>query len=76
MAFGRALQRYRKKRGRTQADIAFTANLDRTYISLLELGKKSPTLDTMFVLCSALDITPSELMQATEKQLNAIDDKS
>ena len=76
VAFGKALQRYRKKRGKTQADIAFTANLDRTYISLLELGKKSPTLDTMVVLCSALHITPSDLMLAMEKHLNAIDDKS
>ncbi len=75
-AFGRVLQRCRAKKNRTQADIAFAAGFDRTYISLLELGKRSPTLDTIMALCGVLDIKPSELLKAVEKLMNSEDDKA
>lgn len=53
-AFGKALREMRKARKMTQEALAFECGLDRTYISLLELGSKSPTLDTVAVLCKAL----------------------
>lgn len=75
-AFGEVLRRHRKKKNKFQAEVAFMAGLDRTYISLLELGKRSPTLDTIIALCDALDTKPSDLILAMERLVRTIDGKS
>lgn len=41
--FGDLLKQARLKAGMTQESLAFQAELDRTYISLLETGKRQPT---------------------------------
>lgn len=60
-AFGTLLRECRRERRITQEDLAFESELDRTYISLLELGRRSPTLDTIMALCHALDMSLPEL---------------
>lgn len=60
-AFGRALRSLRTERGLTQEALAFECGLDRTYISILELGNSSPTLDTLYALCQALGLTLDQL---------------
>ena len=54
----------------SQETLAFEAGLDRTYISLLELGRRSPTLDTMFSIAHALNISLTELAGAIEASLS------
>lgn len=66
IAFGKALRELRKARNLSQETLAFEAGLDRTYISLLELGQRSPTLDSMMALCHALKITLTQLVSAIE----------
>lgn len=70
-AFGKALREQRTLQGLSQDSLAFAAGLDRTYISLLELGTKSPTLDTIFLLCRALKISLSVVAHRTEEILEA-----
>ena len=65
-AFGKALRDFRKAANKTQEVLAFEAELDRTYISLLELGEASPTLDTTMALCAALNTTLTEFAVAIE----------
>jgi transcriptional regulator with XRE-family HTH domain len=60
--FGRVLRQFRKERGLSQEDLAFESGYHRTYISLLERGKKSPSLKTIFQLAKALNIEPSEII--------------
>lgn len=60
-AFGRALRALRLGKGFTQEAFAFAAGLDRTYISLLELGTSSPTLDTLYAVSGALGLTLDQL---------------
>lgn len=60
-AFGKVLRLLRKSRGHTQETLAFESGLDRTYVSLLELGSRSPTLDTVMLLCGALHVSLSRL---------------
>jgi len=71
-AFGKVLRELRVQRGQTQETLAFESGLDRTYISLLELGKRSPTLDTMLALCGALEISLSLLGQHVEEVLREL----
>lgn len=65
-AFGKVLRLIRKEKCKTQADLAFMADLDRTYISLLELGQRSPTLDTLYALCAALEVKASDILTRME----------
>lgn len=68
-AFGKILRSLRKDRGYTQETLAFESGLDRTYVSLLELGSRSPTLDTIMTLCSAVNVPLSQFMQAVETEM-------
>lgn len=68
-ALGLIIRELRKNRSLTQETLAFRSGLDRTYISLIELGQRSPTLDTLFDLCAALNITPAEILFLVQKRL-------
>mgnify|MGYP001098346783 CR=1 FL=1 len=53
----------------SQEELAFNSGLDRTYISLLERGKRKPKINTLFSLATALSVSPSQLIKELEKQL-------
>jgi transcriptional regulator with XRE-family HTH domain len=68
-AFGLVLRRYRKERDLTQSDLAAIAGVHINTVSLLERGKIGPALDIFLTLAAALDVTPSELVRETKKEL-------
>ena len=68
-AFGQALRSLRTKRKWTQTDLALRADVDRNYVSLIELGRNSPSVRLMFGLCDALDITPSDMLKDVERRM-------
>lgn len=59
-AFGAALRHVRHARGLTQED--FSQSSSRTYVSTLERGEKSPTLDKLEMLADTLGIHPLTLL--------------
>ncbi|MBC8393803.1 MAG: helix-turn-helix transcriptional regulator [Deltaproteobacteria bacterium] len=65
--FGKVLQQLRKEKGLSQEMLGFESGYHRTYISLLERGKKSPSLKTIFQLAKALNVEPSDLMDRMQK---------
>jgi transcriptional regulator with XRE-family HTH domain len=66
--FGKILQEERKAKKISQEKLAKLTGLDRTFISLIENGKRSPTFSTILKICSALEISPSELFSKYEDQ--------
>ncbi len=70
-ALGQALRSLRTRRKWSQTELALRADVARTFISLVELGKNSPTVRLMLKLCDALDVTPSDLMKDVEKRMRA-----
>ncbi len=48
----------------SQEDLAFKAEISPTYLSQIETGKRNPSLETLFSLCSALQIDLVELFKA------------
>jgi transcriptional regulator with XRE-family HTH domain len=63
--FGEALQSLRRRSGKSQEDLDV---VHRTYLSELERGLKTPTLETIVRLAEALGVTPAYLVaQATQK---------
>lgn len=59
-SFPAALKTIRKARGLSQE--AFSDVSSRTYLSSLERGLKSPTLNKVAELCEVLDVHPLTLM--------------
>ncbi|MDQ7011057.1 MAG: helix-turn-helix transcriptional regulator [Mariprofundaceae bacterium] len=68
-AFGRVLRDLRKKAGISQEKLALDANLDRTFISLLERGLRQPSLKTIFTIANVLEIQPHEIVRAVEDEI-------
>jgi transcriptional regulator with XRE-family HTH domain len=73
-AFGMVLAELRIARGISQEKLSFEAGVDRSYISLLERGHKSPTLDTVFNLCRALDTRFDQLATLLQAKLEELND--
>ena len=68
--FGVILRTRRIALGLSQEKLALDANLNRNYISLLELGRNQPTVTVLFRLASVLDVQPSVLVSQLEKAID------
>ena len=60
--FGQRLRAIRQKKGLSQEELAAKAAIDRTYISSCERGKRNVTIDIIYRLSEALEISPKELV--------------
>jgi transcriptional regulator with XRE-family HTH domain len=67
--FGSVVREFRQRAGITQEDLAESAGLHRTYISLLERGLRNPSLTVIGQLASALQVSMAELVAEFEKGL-------
>lgn len=68
---GDALRAARNSAGISQEVLAFEAKVDRTYISELENGHKSCTVDVLFRICPVLGVAASELIAQVERTLQS-----
>ena len=69
-AFGQALRSLRTRRKWSQTDLALRADVDRNYISLIELGRNSPSVRLLVRLCDALNTSPADLLKDVERRLH------
>jgi transcriptional regulator with XRE-family HTH domain len=67
---GEEIRKARLKAGLSQEALADKSGLHRTYISLLERNKKSPTLETLFHICQALGVSVAGLIKKVEAKRN------
>lgn len=66
-AFGRVVRELRLAKDLSQEDLALASDRHRTYISLLERGRNSPSLKTILRLAEVLEIDPSDLIERVER---------
>ncbi|MBI1900772.1 MAG: helix-turn-helix transcriptional regulator [Planctomycetia bacterium] len=59
--FGNRLRELRKARGLSQEEFAARCDLDRTYISGIERGKRNVSLRNIELIAKALGLSISEL---------------
>lgn len=64
--FGAAVRNERQRLGLSQEGFAERANVHRTYISSIELGKVSVGIEVANELAAALGLRLSELVRAAE----------
>lgn len=56
----------RQELGLTQEDLAGRCDIDRPFISLIEVGKKQPTISVLFRLAGALELSFADLAERIE----------
>jgi len=68
---GNELRKARTAAKMTQEKLSYAAGIDRSYISILEHDKQSPTVDLLFSICDALDVSASGLLSRVEVERKA-----
>ncbi|RRD56079.1 XRE family transcriptional regulator [Comamonadaceae bacterium OH2545_COT-014] len=68
-ALGQALRKLRTERGWSQTELALRAGMDRNYLSLIELGRNSPSVRMLLRLCQALDMSAAEVLADAERRM-------
>lgn len=69
-AFGKVLRELRERAKLSQEELADAADLDRTYVSMLERAKRQPTLETLFRIAAALKVAPATIVARTSAELD------
>jgi len=72
LAIAKILKKAREKKGISQEELAFKADLHRTYISQLERGLKSITVKTLFKITESLEVEIDEFIKLVADELENI----
>ncbi|MGF6227979.1 transcriptional regulator with XRE-family HTH domain [Inquilinus ginsengisoli] len=67
-AVARNLRRIRGERSLTQEELGFRAEVNRSYISDLEQGKYSASVEILAKLAKALNVDPSAFLEPPPKR--------
>ena len=68
-ALGQALRKQRTERGWSQSELALRVQMDRNYLSLIELGRNSPSVRMLLRLCDALDVKAADVLTDVDRRL-------
>lgn len=60
--FGKTIKRLRSDHKLSQQDFGYECEISRTYISLMELGQRSPTLDSLSKISFGLKMELSDFL--------------
>lgn len=66
-ALGQAIREARKQLGLSQERLALEADLDRTFISSIEAGRRNIAFASLLKVSKALDVKPAELLRRWER---------
>ena len=65
-ALGQSIRTLRKQRQLSQEQLAALAEIDRAYMGRIERGEQSISLDKIWAICDALEITPVALFEESK----------
>lgn len=63
MATAEKIRYYRHQKGMSQEEVALKANLNPAFFGQVERGLKCPTIDTLYKIASALNVSLPELVR-------------
>ena len=69
IALAKAIRSARKKKNLTQEDFGIVSS--RTYLSTLERGLKSPTIDKLDEICNTMGVHPAAVVLAAYAAMDA-----
>ena len=68
-AFADELSAARVSIAMSQEELAHRAGVDRTFIWLLETGRRQPTISVLFALAAGLNITPEAFVERVRRAM-------
>jgi transcriptional regulator with XRE-family HTH domain len=63
------LRQLRQQRKLSQETLAFECGLNRQFISLMELGQRAPSIQTIYKIAAGLGLRGSELLAHVEARM-------
>lgn len=72
---GVVLREYRNKVGLTQKELAASLGVSINYISLIEIGKEYPSIDTLIRFAEGLNIEAGDILNTIVEREKAIGKK-
>ena len=66
-SLGNAIRERRKALGLTLSNMSDRTNVSLGYLSQIELGKNSASIETLYRICLALGMKMSELFQSVQR---------
>ena len=66
--WGNQIRALRKARGLTQAELAFRANMNVTYVGDVERANENISISKLILLADALEVPLSELLNSLDEQ--------
>ena len=60
--FGQRVRSIRMAKNISPEKLALSCNLDRSYMGRIERGEVNPTLERIYEIAQALDVTPGDLL--------------
>ena len=64
---GKTIQTYRKNKSLSQEILSGLAGIDRSHLSKIELGQRSPTVTVLYKLAAAMNLSGSQLLLVAEQ---------
>ncbi|MBN9653275.1 helix-turn-helix transcriptional regulator [Halobacillus sp. GSS1] len=68
-AIGKQIKHLREERGISQEEFAFLVGIDRTYVSFIERGERSPRLPILYRMANVLEVHPGALLVEIDETL-------
>ena len=62
----RVIKKYRLRKGISQEILSGLAGIPRSHLTAIESGKKLPNFETIWRLCDALGVNPSDMVKSME----------
>ena len=66
---GKVIARLRSEKGITQEVLSGLSDIGRTHLSAIERGERKPTLETLYRICTAMDVKMSTVILRLESEL-------
>lgn len=67
---GRVIAFFRQQKGMSQEVLSGLADIGRSHLSAIERGERKPTLETLYRICSALDMKMSTVIIKLEEEMD------
>lgn len=71
VAVGNVVAYFRKKKGISQEVLSGLADIGRSHLSAIERGERKPTLETLYRICTALDMKMSTMILKLEEEIGS-----
>ncbi len=69
IAVGQTIVFFRQQSGMSQEVLSGLADIGRSHLSAIERGERKPTLETLYRICTALNVKMSTVMKKLEENL-------